>query len=411
MAKPFLFLLLTISFATNGFTQPRTLEYYLSKGLAGSPLLNDIENQLSTSGIDSILVLCGYKPQVVVTSQALIAPAGNNIGYDEAITNGGNYAAVIGVKQSLFNEKDKKAQLENISLLKQSIEVNRKISISDLKKTITQQYITAFADFSQIQFIRKSIQMLTDQQKAVKYLVEGGIYQELDLINLAIGIKAQEIAGKQAFIQFKNDVAFLNLISGILDTTTVQLARPELELTNLFDIRQSPVILQLKVDSLRNCNAKYMVDLNYRPKLEAFADAGFMAVKPLNIPRNFGASFGLNFSIPVYDGKQRLQEYKKLEIAEKSRMLYRDFYSTQYWQQYRQLHEQLRLTDELIRDIGSQLTQQLQLIDLYKVEIEKGLVSFTDFLVAVNNYSDTRNSMTVAEMNHLQLINQLNFLK
>lgn len=73
--------------------------------------------------------------------------------------------------------------------------------------------------------------------------------------------------------------------------------------------------------------------------------------------------------------------------------------------------QQVQLTDELIRDINQQLSQQKQLIDLYKVEIEKGLVRFTDFLAAINNYANTQNSLTIAEMNRLQLINQLNFLK
>ena len=66
-------------------------------------------------------------------------------------------------------------------------------------------------------------------------------------------------------------------------------------------------------------------------------------------------------------------EYKKIEIAEKSRSLYRDYYKTQYWQQYRQLYEQLRLNDDLIGDINVQLSQLKELIDMYKkVALENG---------------------------------------
>jgi len=404
-------LFLAFCIAANAFPQKRTLDYYLSEGLKNSPLLKDYENQLRSGSMDSLITLSAYKPQVNVTSQALIAPTGNNFGYDEAITNGGNYAAVIAVKQSLFNDKIRSAQLENIRLLKQSSGINKTITQTDLKKGITLQYITAYTGFDLMQSDLMIIAMLADQHKAVKYLVEGGIYQQTDLMNLAVSQKAQEIAYKQAFIQYKNNVALLNLLCGIVDTTTVELAKPMLEITNHFDMQKSPVMLQSKIDSLKNTNAKNRVDLNYRPKLEAFADAGFMAVKPLNIPRNFGTSFGLNLSVPVYDGKQRLLEYKKIEISEKSRMLYRDFYTTQYSQQYRQLNEQLRLADDLILDINLQLMQQKELIDLYKVEIEKGLVKFTDFLLVINNYTSTRNSLAVAEMNRLQLINQLNFLK
>ena len=412
MVKSFLILILTLYVTAYCYSQNRTLDYYISTGLKTSPLLNDYNNQLQSGSLDSLLALAPFKPQVIVTSQAMYAPAGSNLGYDEAITNGGNYAATIGVKQSLFNFKIKSAQSENISLLKQTLEVNKTITQTDLKRSITLQYITAYADYSQVQFIRKTVEMLNGQQKVVKQLVEAGIYQVTDLLNLSVTIKSQEIAGKQVFIQYKNDVALLNLLSGIVDTATVELEKPGLKLTALPDIQNSPVMLQSKIDSLKNSNSKSLVDLNYRPKLETFADAGFMAIKPINIPYNFGTSFGLNFSMPVYDGKQRQLEYKKIEINEKSRTLYRDYYSTQYWQQYQQLYEQLRLNDDLIRDINLQLTQQKELIDLYKkVALENAMIRITDYLAVINNYTNTQNSLTIAEMTRLQLINQLNFLK
>ncbi|MEI8046475.1 MAG: TolC family protein [Bacteroidota bacterium] len=412
MVKSFLILILILFVTANSYSQKRTLDFYISTGLKNSPLLNDYNNQLQSVRLDSLLAITAFKPQVNVVSQAMYAPAGTNIGYNEAITNGGNYAATIGVKQSLFNNKIKTAQSENISLLKQTLEVNKTITQTDLKRSITLQYITAYADYSQVQFIRKTVEMLNGQQKIIKQLVEAGIYQMTDLLNLSVTIKSQEITGKQVFIQYKNDVALLNLLSGIVDTTTVELEKPDLKLTALPDIQKSPVMLQSKIDSLKNSNSKSLVDLNYRPRLEAFADAGFMAIKPINIPQNFGTSFGLNFSIPLYDGKQRQLEYKKIEINEKSRTLYRDYYSTQYWQQYQTLYEQLRLNDDLIRDINLQLIQQKELIDLYKkVALENAMIRITDYLAAINNYTNTQNSLTIAEMTRLQLINQLNFLK
>ena len=189
------------------------------------------------------------------------------------------------------------------------------------------------------------------------------------------------------------------------------IVKPDLRITNLFSVASSPVFLQSKIDSLKNQNAKTQVDLAYRPKLEAFADAGFMAVKPLNIPNNFGTSIGLNFSLPIYDGHQREQQYHKIDLAENSRIIYREAYTRQFMQQLRQLQEQLRLADELIAEIDSQLLQQEELIDLYRLEMEQGLVRFTDFLVIVNTYSTAKNNLTIAEMNRLQLINQLNYLK
>jgi outer membrane protein TolC len=403
--------LLLILFLADAPAQDHSLDYYLLKGLSNSPLLKDYDNQLRSGSIDSLLVLCGYKPQVNLTSQVLVPPYSTHFGYDESITNGGNYAAVIGVKQPLIYNKVKAAQLQNIVLLKQSLAVNRKVTETDLKKSITTQYVTSFTDYGQLQFILKVIEMLTGQQKMVRYLVESGIYQQTDLMNLSATIKAQEIAYKQTRMQYKNDIAVLNLLCGIVDTATVVFKTPDINLTNRFDLNSLPAIQQSRIDSLRNSNAKVLTDLNYRPKLDAFADAGFMAAKPLNIPNNFGTSFGLNLSMPIYDGKQRIQEYKKIEIAENTRVLNREFYSSQYWQQYRQLQEQLHLTDDLLLEINTQIDQYNKLIEMYKIEIEKGLVRFTDFLSAINNYTNAQNNLAVARMNRMQIINQLNYLK
>jgi hypothetical protein len=119
----------------------------------------------------------------------------------------------------------------------------------------------------------------------------------------------------------------------------------------------------------------------------------------------------VNFTLPVYDGQQRKLQYDKTALAENSRSNYKAFYTSQYKQQIIQLTEQLKLTEELIFGIRGQLSEQEKLIELYKIEIEKGLVRFLDFLNIVNNYTATKNSLTVSEMNRLQIINQMNYLK
>lgn len=407
----FLIILLTLIIDENGYSQSRQLDHYLSEGLKNSPLLRDYSNQINSGKLDSLLVLCGYKPQIGVTSQVMAAPFSTNFGYDEAITNGGNYSAVVGVKQSLLNKGIKSAQLQSIELLKQSLDVNKVITETDLKKSITAQYIAAYIDYSLLQFNQKVVGILTEQQKVIKYMVENGIYQQTDLMNLSVSAKAQEIAQKQTFIQYKNDVALLNLLSGIVDTSFVILAKPEIQINRIADFNSLPSVVQSRIDSLKNSNARTLIDLNYRPRLDAFADAGFMAVKPANVPSNFGTSFGLNFSMPIYDGKQRQQEYKKIDIAETYRTMYREYYTTQFRQQYNQLLEQIRLTNDLVLEMNGQLDQQKQLIEMYKVEIDHGLVRFTDYLLVVNNYINMQNNLAAAEMNRMQLINQLNYLK
>jgi outer membrane protein TolC len=393
------------------FAQTKNLDYYINLGLKNSPLLKDYGNQINSAGFDSSLVAASFKPQVNLTSNATYYPGGKNFGYDTAITNGGNYSALVGINQPLLNAKAKKTQFHSTLLNRQTLQLNSRISEIDLKKEITAEYLSAYSDYQQIQFTKSLLQLLQQEQAEVKQLVDKGVYLQTDYLNLSASIKAQDINISEGFIQFKNDLAALNLICGIVDTSGATLSAPDISLNNAFDVNSSPVMMQFKVDSLKNGNSKLLVDLNYRPKLNAFADAGFMSVNPENIPHNFGASIGLNFVLPIYDGNQRKLQYQKISLLENSRANYRDFYITQYTQQEIQLREKLRLTDELIGQINSQITDQQNLIELYKAEINKGLVRFLDFITVVNNYAATKNSLTQAEMNRLQLIIQLNYLK
>lgn len=400
----FIVLFLSLSKAQN-------LEFYLSSGLKNSPLLKDYSNQILSGSTDSNLVCANFKPQINLTSQLMVAPTAKNFGYDEAITNGGNYSALITANQPLFNKKQKQKQFKNIELNNESIKLNKKISESDLKKSITDQYLSAYSDYSQLQFNQTVVKLLHDEQSILKLLVEKGVYLQTDYLNLSVSIKNQEINIKQNHIQYKNDLATLNYICGISDTTEVALQYPDIDLQNTFNLDNSALMQQFKIDSLKNSNSHELIDMEYKPKLSAFADVGFNAVSPKNIPYNFGSSFGLNFTMPLCDGKQKKLQHDKIYLADDTRKNYQEFYKNQYTQQHNQLFEQLKLTDELISDIKNQLADQEKLIALYKVEIEKGLVRFLDFLTIINDYATTKNNLTMAEMNRLKIINLLNYLK
>jgi len=92
-------------------------------------------------------------------------------------------------------------------------------------------------------------------------------------------------------------------------------------------------------------------------------------------------------------------------------MYYKRYYSSQYKLQYDQLMNQLKLTENLITEISNQLSEQERLIDLYRIELDKGLVRFLDFLTVLNNYTATKNTLLATETSRLQIINQLNYLK
>ena len=389
----------------------QTLDYYLTKAIEKSPFLTELNNQKLSGQLDSLIIIAANKPQVNLSSQLMYAPVGNHYGYDEAISNGGNYASLLNMEKPLFNKKIREGQFNEIKLAGKSIEANIKITQTQLKQDVTSQYLTTYSDFVQLQFSKGIIDLLKEEQQVVKHLVDKGIYLQTDQMNLSLSITNQQVIIHEAIIHYKNDIAILNLLCGINDTSTVILGRPELTPRGSFEICNSPTMIKYKVDSLRLINAKYLIDLNYRPRISAFANAGFQSVTPENIAGNFGASLGFNLTLPVIDGHQRKIQYNKTAIEEQTLVKYKEFYTSQFWQQLNQMKQQLKLTEELILKIKLQLSEQEKLIELYKIEIEKGLVRFIDFLNIINNYNAAKVNLSLSEMDRLQIINKMNYLK
>jgi len=151
------------------------------------------------------------------------------------------------------------------------------------------------------------------------------------------------------------------------------------------------------------------VDVNYRPKINVFADAGYNSSLAYRAYKNFGTSFGISATVPIYDGKQKKLQYSKIDIEEKTRKNYQSFFTSQYQQQITLLMQQLKETENLISDINSQLKYTQSLIDVTGKLLEAGEAKVTDYVLALNNYINAKNLVAQNNIARLQIINQINY--
>ena len=407
--KQIFFLYFFILLYISGNAQSNQLQYYIDNALLNSPLLKDIQNQAALNKYDSLLIRAAAKPQVTGSSFNSYAPVIKGYGYDGAITNGGNFNALLGVNWQLQNKKNLATQFENLQLLSLSLNNTSKINEQDLKRTIVAQYITAFGSLQQLNFNKEVALLLSKEEIILKKLTQGNIYKQSDYLVFLVTMQQQGLLIKQLSIQYKNDLASLNYISGLTDTSTVTLLNPDINFKPLSGISQSPLLKQFEIDSLKLTNNKKLVDVNYRPKVNLFADAGFNSTLAYTPYKNFGTSFGVNLIVPIYDGKQKQLQYSKIDIAEKTRKNYQSFFIIQSHQQIAQLTQQLFATEELIADINSQLKYTQSLIDVNGKLLETGEARITDYILALNNYINAKNLITQNNINRLQIINQLNY--
>jgi outer membrane protein TolC len=385
------------------------LSFYLGQALQNSPLLKDYRNQVLTGQVDSQLIRAGYRPQVTGSSVNIYAPLINGWGYDQAISNGGNFTTVVAVTQTLVGQKHLDAQYETVRLQNQGVSNTSKISEQDLKKNVTAQYITAYGDLQQIKFNREVFTVLQREEALLKDLTQKNVYRQTDYLAFLVTVKQEALLLQQLDIQYRTDHAMLNYLCGIADTSATVLEDPGVKLETLPGIDSSVFFRQYTLDSLKLRNDRSLIDFSYRPKASLYADGGWSSSLMYEPYKNFGMSFGFTVTMPIYDGRQRKMQYSKLDIAERTRVGYKDFFSKQYNQQIAQLTQQLRATDALIGQIDEQVRYSQALIDVNGKLLGTGDARIVEYILALTNYLNVKNLLTQNSITRLQIINQINY--
>jgi outer membrane protein TolC len=406
----FFFLIPLLTLLCNRISaQNKSLDFYVDAALKSSPLLKDYHNQANSNLIDSMRIRASYKPQVMGNSINAYYPVINGWGYDNAVTNGVNLSELVGVNQKLVSRQNLQNQYEAIRLQNEGLTVTGKISEQELKKTITSQYITAYGIWQQFSYNKDMLDLLEKEESILKQLTERGVYRQTDYLTFMVTVQQQEVVISQIHLQYANEFATLNYLSGIVDTSFTSLAAPALDSITLPGLENTVFYHQFEVDSLKLQNSHSQIDFSYKPKLSLYADGGYISSLMYLPYKNFGVSAGVNLTVPIYDGHQKKMLHDKISIAELTREQYRDYFKTQYNQQVAQLLQQLQSTQRLIDQTTGQLRFTQGLIDANRKLLETGDARIADYIIAISNYLTARNIITQNTVNKLQIINQLNY--
>lgn len=392
------------------FPQVRSLDFYIETGIQNSPLLNDLRNQLSAASVDSLLVRAVKKPLIEAKSQVLYAPYYHNFGYDEVITDGGNYQAVAAVTQNIFNRKELENKFQALEVRKQSIGNTAKLSIAELIKAITDQYITSYSDYYDMQFNSSFLGLMYNENEIAKRFVTSGIFNQTDYLALLVETQGQEVLVDQLKYQYNKDLRLLNQLCGLNDTLTSELKEPQITITEKGSTTYSPFFRQFVIDSLKLANERIALDIRYRPKVNWFADAGVLSSTPGNLYRHFGYSVGASLNVPIYDGQQKNLEIRKLSISENTISSYRSIYKKKFDQMLFQLNDELDGTDKVKTQIGKQIATADQLVQSLKAQLEAGQVKMTDYINAIKNYRNINRNLNFVNIRILQIRNEINYL-
>jgi outer membrane protein TolC len=409
IAPLFIYILLIVE-CINASAQVRTIDDYIGSARRYNTSLIDYRNQFAALGFDSAKIANSYLPKINFSSQVMIAPVIGGFGYDSAITNGGNYSALVAASQELFQGGNRDLQIAKLRAQRQSIATTLILNERELIKGITTQYVTTYSDLNALQTAQENLKLIDEQLQILKELVSKGVYSQMDYLNLMISRNQQSIAVLQAQSQYRADLYKLNLQSGIQDTANVLLGAPSLSVNPALSSTQSLRIAQFTYDSLSIEYDRSLLDWTYRPKLGWFADAGLNTSDPRNAYHNLGFSAGLNLSIPLYDGGQRSFEYQKFDLQQNTLAAKARIFTFERNSNRMMLTGQMELQDSLIGEYRKQLESINELLQFQKQQLRQGNLKINDLLITYNTLNTTRSALRQAEIARSQSVIELNYI-
>lgn len=397
---------------------PRRLDDFLQVARQASPLLRETANQVLQNRLDSLVRARQNGVQVAGIGSALYYPSVTNsrgenvVGYDNAVTNGGNYATLGQATKPLFNRFQLDTDYRILANQGQVLRNTGRISALDLRRNVTDQFLTAYAAETQLSFSRELLGQLRQQDAQLRQLVNAGIFKQTQYLSFYLSVRTQEVTVEQNQLAYRRELGTLRALAGVADTALVPLEAPAPPPLRPLAGRLAPNQRQYTLDSLRLQLNRRAIDAYYRPRLNAVLDAGLQSSSylPFALAHSVGFGGGLQLAVPIFDGRQRQLQYQRLDLSEQSRRGYREFLTVQRRQQYEQLVGLLRASEALSGRIREQLRVAEALVGAARQQLTTGDVAILDYLNLVTSYRTLQFSLTQAETDRLRSRFALDYL-
>ena len=392
-----------------GYAQSHSLNYFIEQARANSPAISELNNQVISNRLDSLLLRSTLKTQVNFISSNSYAPVIKGFGYDNAITNGANITGVVQASRNFLTKNNVAAELNAIRLQSLALIDTINLTGQDLLRTISEQYISAYGNQVALDFNQEIYDLLKKEEQVLKTLTQKSVYKQTDYLAFYVTLQQQQFSYLQSQIQYNSDYLTLSYLAGLVDTTISRIERPSLDDSLQVDFVNSIFYKRFTTDSLRLEAERRLIDFQYKPRLGAYTDAGYNSSLLTTPYKNFGVSFGVSLTVPIYDGNQKRYKYNKIDLLEKTRVTKRNFYINQYRQQIAQLNQQLKATDLLVNTINAQIKYINTLLEANAKLLETGDIKISDYVLAITNYINARNLLNQNYISRLRIVNQIRY--
>ena len=409
--KKVITVLTILSFSIAVFAQStKTLDYFLTSARANSPVLNDYNNQRYSLKIDSLKMLADNGLQVTGNIDAMYAPVIKGWGYDNVLSNGQNLTSVIRVSKDLMGRENRNTRLADYSLGIRQLFNQSAVTELQLNRVVAEQYINTYSVQQQYQVSQEIIRLLQEEEIILKKLTKNASFKQTDYLSFVVTLQQNQLTSKQLYADWLSNYATLNYLAGMVDTTLQKIAPPLLSDENFIPFEQSIYAESYQTDSLKLANDTKIIDFDYRPKLSAYADGGYMSSFPAKAYKNLGVSAGLLLTVPIYDGDKRKKTLQQKKLQQETLSWYNKFERKQYEQQTLQIESQISQYKQMIATANEQMKYAQTLIEATLRQLPTGDVKVTDFIVSISNYLNLKSSLIQYEINLYNLYNKLKYI-
>jgi len=423
--KIFILSIIFVFLAPFANAQSRDLDYYLEQAKSNSPLINKANNnnkliQLDMQKVKSIL----NKPSVNIEANLLFSPiishdnnsnqfqwvsegANSYTGYDLSYADGGQYQAYVSVKQPLFLGETYKSYSQQANIQTELNENDIRLTKHELEQLVSRQYILCEMAKQQREISRSLLDKVNEQVQIMQKLVENAIYKQTDLILMQIENENFRIEYEKNISEYIRNIADLNLLCGISDTTIVDIENVNFEIYP-DTIKKSQFLNKYTLDSLDITTKQTLFEQTYRPQLSVFANAGFNAIYLPSFDR-FGFATGLTFTWNIFDGNQKKIQSEKSLIEIQTIEFEKQNFVNQHSTSKEKYLNQIKTIDKQIEIVENQLTEYEKLIKLYEYELQQGQVSVMDVKNIIRDVSTKKQENLRLKMQKQMLINSYNY--
>ena len=406
--------------------QTRDLAYYIGQAGKNSPLINKALNDSKIADLDQqqmnrILT----NPEVNLVSGVTLSPiishdnnsnrfqlasagAVDYTGHDLALTDGGQYQAMVSVRQPLLGASKLKAY-ENKSNILQSISNNTvSLTLHEIEQVVGYQYVLCLKAKHQAENSLALRNQMDDQVNVMKRLVENAVYKQTDLIILQIEAQNYESDYRSNLNDYRTNLYDLNQLCGINDTAITDLSEISLSLSP-GKTGASEFLTSYKLDSLNIVADQAINELRYKPQLDLFADAGLNAAY-LPYPKRTGLSAGFTFSWNIFDGHQKEIQRKKSALDIQSVEFEKQNFMTVNAMNRKKILNQIESLDQRIAIGEKQISRYGDLYGMFSKELAAGEVSVMDFKNMVRDMAVKKQEVLQLQLEKQLLINSYNYL-